>query len=176
MADSSNPEQRVVPPLAPAETTAPAAPAAVPPVQQTSTLAAELDKQNLFGIGFQVGLATGTGVSLRYSMKNRFVLEVSGGYIAVNGPVWSFGGELQFLLNNTDISRLYALVGVSTNYVSSADTNKLDAPSRVGIGVGYEHFISNRLSLAAELPITIFIETDPLVLPLPQFQLIYYFD
>ena len=151
----------------------PVAPLPAPP---PPALADKLEKQDFFGLGFQVGLTTGTGVSLRYSMMNRFALEVNGGYVSVNGPVWSLGAELQFLLNSTSDSRLYALAGLSTNYVSSSDTNKLDAPTRIGIGVGYEFFVGDRISLAAELPITVFIESEPVVLPIPQVQFMYYFN
>ena len=146
-----------------------------PPKPPNTSLAAKLDQQDFFGVGLQIGLATGSGVSVQYSMSNRFALEINGGYLAVQDPVWSVGFEAQFLLNNTSRSRFYALAGMSVNSVSAADTNKLDAPTRIGIGVGYGYFVSKHLCLAVELPLTIFLETDPLVLPLPQFQMLYYF-
>ena len=141
----------------------------------SNTLASELDDENFFGVGLQVGLATGSGVTVRYSLANRFVFEVNGIYLAINDPLWTVGFEGQYRLNTTTNSSLYALAGAGFYHAAKGDTNKLDAPIRIGIGVGYEWFISRNFSLALELPITIFIQDEIAVLPLPQLQVIYYF-
>ncbi len=152
------------------------------PATPSNTLASELDDENFFGVGLQVGLATGSGVTVRYSLANRFVFEVNGIYLAINDPLWTVGFEGQYRLNTTTNSSLYALAGAGFYYAAKSDTNelaeptnKLDAPVRAGVGVGYEWFISRNFSLAIELPVTIFIQDEIAVLPLPQLQVVYYF-
>jgi hypothetical protein len=134
-----------------------------------------MEHETFWGVGVQGGLATGMGLGVRFAI-NRFAFEVNGGYLAIEQPLWSIGGEVQFTFATAETYRVYALGGISSNYVGDADTNSLEAPGRFGLGVAFEWFFAPTVSLAAELPFTVFIEPEPTVLPLPQVQFMFYFQ
>lgn len=141
-----------------------------------SSVGSRLRDENFFALGVQAGLATGSGISFRYTSSSRFAAEINLGYIAIEKTAWSVGGELQYLLSNSPKYRFYALGGLSANYVGENGANTLNAPVRIGIGVGYEWFFNEHISLGAEVPITIFLDDPVIVLPIPQFQLMFYFQ
>ncbi|MBC8124831.1 MAG: hypothetical protein H7X70_03775 [Candidatus Kapabacteria bacterium] len=144
--------------------------------QSARTVGSRLRDENFFAIGLQAGVATGSGLAFRFSSASRFAGEIVMGYVAIRNPVWSFGGELQYLLSNSSSYRFYALGGMSVNYVDKDGTNSLTAPARIGIGVGYEWFVSENISLGAELPITIFLKSPTEVFPTPQLHMMFYFQ
>ena len=144
--------------------------------QPKQTVGSRLRDENFFAIGLQAGIATGSGLAFRFSSASRFAGEIIMGYVAIRNPVWSFGGELQYLLSNSSSYRFYAIGGMSVNYVRKEGVNSLTAPVRIGIGVGYEWFVSENISLGAELPITIFLESPTEVYPTPQLQMMFYFQ
>ena len=144
--------------------------------QTSRTVGSRLRDENFFAIGLQAGIATGSGIAFRFSSASRFAGEIIFGYVAIRNPVWSIGGEFQYLLSNSSSYRFYALGGISTNYVGKDGVNSLTAPARIGIGVGYEWFFNQNISLGAEVPITIFLESPTIVLPIPQLQMMFYFQ
>lgn len=129
-----------------------------------------------WGIGLQAGLATGTGVSVRYSFGNRFAAEVILGYLAIQNPAYSFGAEGQFLLDDAFDHRLYALAGMSINRITKGDSNNLAAPVRAGLGVGYEYFFGTQAAISGEVPITFFFQDKLQVFPTLQVQFTFYFQ
>jgi hypothetical protein len=147
------------------------------------TIAQSLRQSTYWAIGAQYGLLGGTGISLHYSLANRFAFELSGGYITLGDGMWSLGAEAQYLLDNGPDNRLYALAGAGNYHVGKADTagvidNKLSHPFRLGLGVGYEYFIGPKASISAELPVVIFMPRAggrAEVYPFPQVQFLYYF-
>lgn len=128
-----------------------------------------------WGIGLQAGLATGSGVSVRYSFGNRFAAEVILGYLAIQNPAYSFGAEGQFLLDDAFDHRLYALAGMSANRITKGDTNNLAAPIRAGLGVGYEYFFGTQAAISGEVPVTFFFQDKLQVFPTLQVQFTFYF-
>lgn len=149
------------------------------PVQSSSesqTVGSRLQSEDFFGLGLQTGLATGTGITIRYSNDSRLGGEVTLGLFALNRSYISLGGEIHYMLSNSSKYRFYALGGMSGNFVSNDGANLLNSPIRLGIGAGYEWFLSNSLTFGVELPFTIFLDSPISVLPLPQFQLMFYFQ
>lgn len=148
-----------------------------------ATLADQLRSTDYWAIGAQYGLLGGTGLTLHYSMANRFSVELTGGYITLGDGMWSVGAEAQYLLDHGSDNRLYALVGAGNYHVGTVDSagvisNNLSHPFRLGLGVGYEYFLSHKASIAAELPVVIFLPRQggrAEVYPFPQLQFLYYF-
>lgn len=159
----------------------------VPSVAQTDSLPAvpivdnvplRMTTTNFWALGLQAGITSGSGISVRYSIPSRVSVEVTGGYISISDGIWSIGAEAQFTLNASPDSRLYAMLG-SGYHADMRDTggNQLKQPFRLGIGPGYEVFISRQFAIGAELPITIFFGGENVVvLPLPQLQAMFYFN
>lgn len=152
-------------------------PVAPPPAMRGDGASAEkLNYSPFFGIGAQLGFATGTGISLRYTDPRRMAGEVNFWYITLgkDKAFYSVGAEFQYQLDNSLDSRLYAVAGIGYYGNSEANVdNTLSAPARIGAGVGYEWFISRAAALDAEMLLTFF--TDKTVLPTPQIGFVYYF-
>jgi len=142
---------------------------------RSATLAEELAREPHWGIGLQAGLATGSGISVRYAFGNRFAAEVILGYLAIQNPAYSFGVEGQFLLDDDENHRLYALTGMSLNRITKGDTNNLEAPARAGLGIGFEYFVSTQAAISGEVPITFFFQDKLQVFPTLQVQFTFYF-
>jgi hypothetical protein len=148
-----------------------------------SALAENLRQSDYWAIGAQYGLLGGAGITLHYSMANRFAVELTGGYITLGDGMWSVGAEAQYLLDHGADNRLYALVGAGNYHVGNKDTsgvisNKLSHPFRLGLGVGYEYFLGPKASVSLELPVVIFMPRAggrAEVYPFPQLQFLYYF-
>ncbi|GIV55289.1 MAG: hypothetical protein KatS3mg040_0057 [Candidatus Kapaibacterium sp.] len=138
-----------------------------------------LDVQPYYGVGFQLGFVSGVGFSFRYTSPQRFALEVNAGYITAgkNRAWYSFGIEGQYQFDNSLDSRFYGLAGLGY-YADDKDSvgNVLSYPTRLGLGVGYEWFISRAAALALEVPVTFFIgEPGVQVFPTVQLGIVYYF-
>ncbi|NQW29676.1 MAG: hypothetical protein HQ472_04105 [Ignavibacteria bacterium] len=143
--------------------------------EQDSTQA-NIKKQNQFAVGAQLGLATGSGVSVRYTMDFGLALETTMFYFSTGKPIWNIGFEAQYALSHSEIEKFYVVGGVSYYYNGgSFNQNTLNGPSRFGIGLGYEWYFLPNVSIAGELPFTFFLgDNAPTVLPLPQLQLMYH--
>ncbi len=126
-------------------------------------------------LGLQAGLLSGAGISGRVSFSNQLVLEATAFFISFGNVWYNIGGEVQYTLNDSHDSRLYALAGAGY-YRNDNDSgmNEFTSPTRVGIGVGYEWIIDKRMSFGIELPFTMFIGDAIRVYPIPQLQFMYF--
>jgi len=148
------------------------------------SIAEQLRSADYWAVGAQYGLVGGTGLSIHYAMANRFSFELTGGYVTLADGMWSVGVEFQYLLDNTSDSRFYALLGAGVYHLGNRDsndvvTNQLSHPFRVGLGIGYEYFVSTKAALSLELPMVVFIpsgDSRAEVYPFPQLQFLYYFS
>lgn len=141
--------------------------------------AVALDVAPYYGVGFQLGFVSGVGFSFRYTSPQRYALELNAGYITAgkNRAWYSVGAEVQYQFDNSLDSRFYGLAGLGY-YADDKDSvgNVLSYPTRLGLGVGYEWFISRAAALTVEAPLTFFIgELGVQVFPTPQLGIIYYF-
>lgn len=141
--------------------------------------AVNLDLEPYFGVGFQLGFVSGVGFSFRYTTPRRYALEINAGYITAgrNRAWYSVGVEGQYQFDNSLDSRFYGLAGLGY-YADDKDSvgNVLSYPTRFGVGVGYEWFISRAAAISIEAPLTFFIgEPGIQVFPTPQLGIIYYF-
>ena len=152
----------------------------------------DLDRPNIFeqhdvwGVGAHVGLLSGMGLGVRYHPQGRIGFQLAGGVISLGDETpFSIGGEFQFDFDAEGRSRFYGLAGVgyydngavddeNTPEKDELEEDKLDAPLRIGIGVAYEWDLSAKLVFNANLAFTYF--TDGIILPLPQFAIVYYFN
>ncbi len=145
----------------------------------TTRSAVVLDEAPYYGVGFQLGFVSGVGFSFRYTSPKRFALELNAGYITAgkNRAWYAVGAEAQYQFDNSLDSRFYGVAGLGY-YADDKDSvgNVLSYPTRFGLGVGYEWFISRAAALALEVPLTFFIgEPGVQVFPTPQLGIIYYF-
>lgn len=157
------------------DSTKPAATTAEPTGKTTPEL---MDQFNFWAVGLQGGLATGSGLSVRTTMMNRFAFEATGFVWSTGNIWWNLGLEAQYLLDQAFDHRFYALGGVGYYFhANDLKDNTLSAPFRIGVGIGYEWFFSPKACLAAEVPITFFPNDGGkmTILPLPQLQLMFYF-
>jgi len=128
-----------------------------------------------WSLGVQAGLTSGAGISGRAAFSNDLVLEATAFFISFGNVWYNIGGEVQYTLNDSHDSRLYALAGAG--YYRNDDdngVNEFTSPTRIGIGVGYEWILDKRMSLGIELPFTMFIGDAIRVYPLPQLQFMYF--
>lgn len=141
------------------------------------SLSERLNSTPYFGLGLQAGFATGVGISLRYTSPQRMAGEVNLGYITAgeNRAFYSFGAEFQYQLDNSLDSRLYALSGLGYYADEKANGNALSAPTRLGIGVGYEAYLSRSTAFDVEVPLTFFFGDRITLLPTAQLGFIFYF-
>lgn len=141
------------------------------------TLGERLNTTPYFGLGLQAGFATGVGISLRYTSPQRMAGEFNFGYITAgeNRAFYSFGAEFQYQLDNSLDSRLYALGGLGYYADDKATGNALSAPSRLGMGVGYEAYLTRNTAFDFEVPLTFFFGDKITVLPTAQLGFIFYF-
>ncbi len=129
----------------------------------------------VFGLGFSAGFASGIGLSFRHHLPGKLVYQVVGGIIKSKDELkYSIGGELQFDLQRTAGSRFFIVGAAGYYYAGSNDTNGMEAPGRIGLGIGGEIPLSDDLGLTGELLFTYL--SDGTVLPLPQASVHYYFN
>jgi len=130
--------------------------------------------ENVFGLGLFGGPATGLGLSFRHHLPSPMSYQITGGIIRVEGRTsYDFGGEVQFDLARTASSRFFVGGGAGYYYSSRSGSNEMDAPARIGVGLGGEFAVSPGLHTTVEAMFTFF--SDGTVLPLPQFGFHYYF-
>lgn len=140
-----------------------------------SAATAQSTKNTQWALGLQAGLLSGAGISGRVAFANDLALEATAFFISFGNVWYNIGGEVQYTLNDAHESRLYALAGAGY-YRNDNDSgmNAFTSPTRVGIGVGYEWIIDNRMSFGIELPFTMFIGDAIRVYPIPQLQFMYF--
>jgi hypothetical protein len=131
-----------------------------------------------WGVGIQAGLLSGSGLGVRYHPLGRFAGQfVAGGFTASKKFIWSFGFEGQFDFDVMKQSRFYGLAGFgvySTGTDDSTSEAKLKAPVRLGLGIGYEWAMNNKMVFYIDLMFTYFAKESDF-LPLPQIGMFYYF-
>ena len=131
-------------------------------------------RENVFGLGVAGGAATGVGLSFRHHLPAVWSYQVTGGIIKVNDKLSSaVGVELQYDLVRGATNRFFAGGGIGYYYSGPSSGNELDAPGRLGLGVGGEFLVTPGLHATTELFFTYF--TDGTILPLPQLGFHYYF-
>ena len=129
--------------------------------------------QSVFGLGLFGGAATGVGLSFRHHLPLKLSYQITGGVIKVDEQLsYAIGGEVQYDLIRTTASRFFA-IGGGGYYYSGNNRNEMDAPARVGLGVGAEVEVYSGIHLIGEVLFTYF--TDGTILPLPQGGFFYYF-
>lgn len=130
--------------------------------------------QNVFGLGVSAGATSGIGLSFRHHLPSTVSYQITGGIIKVDDRLhYALGGELQFDLTRSGVSRFFMAAAAGYYYSGSADRNDMKAPGRVGAGIGGEMYSDAGFHASLELLFTYF--SDGTVLPLPQFGLYYYF-
>lgn len=132
-------------------------------------------RQSVFGLGISAGFASGIGLSFRHHLPGKMVYQIVGGIIKSKDELnYSVGGELQFDLQRTAGSRFFIVGAAGYFYSGSNDTNGMEAPGRIGLGIGGEIPLGDDLGLTGELLFTYM--SDGTVLPLPQASIHYYFN
>jgi hypothetical protein len=146
-----------------------------------SLVLAEL--RNTSGVGFAVGPVSGSGFSFRSDISSTSAIQFTGG-ILVAGQSGGYSVGLQYLLNlrKDRASRLYAFAGAGVHGTTESNDAKIfgistDSASglAVGVGFGWERFYPvYGMGFSFEVPLT-FIPSIPLIMPLPQIGIHYYF-
>ena len=123
---------------------------------------------HIFGLGLNFNLATGSGFAFKHHLPViPFAYQIAGYGWKSGFTAWCIGAELQYDLFTQPEGRLYVLGGASRYYYRADDgTSTLDDMNRMGIGVGYEHAMSDKFGLAFSLTLTSFQPSGEL-LPLP---------
>jgi len=132
-------------------------------------------REQVFGLGFSAGFASGIGLTFRHHFPGKFSWEVTGGVIKVDQNVdYSVGGELQLDLDRGAASRFFATVGAGYFYAApKGQSNTMKGPGRAGIGIGGEIPLGAGFHGAGKLMFTWF--SDGTILPLPGAGIMYYF-
>jgi hypothetical protein len=131
-------------------------------------------REQVFGLGFAGGAATGVGLSFRHHLPGSWSYEITGGIIKVGDKTsYAIGGELQYDLVRAAVSRFFVTGGAGYYYSGRGAGNGMAGPGRIGLGIGGELPLSSGLHVSGELLFTYF--TDGTVLPLPQAGVHYYF-
>lgn len=130
--------------------------------------------QSVFGLGLGAGPVSGLGLSFRHHLPSQFSYQITGGIIKVDNKISSdIGAEGQFDLGRGETARFFVAAGIGYFYSGTNDRNRMDAPWRMGAGIGGEVVAGSGFHFSAELMFVYF--NDGNVLPLPQFGLYYYF-
>ncbi len=131
-------------------------------------------RQNVYGLGLFGGASSGLGLSFRHHLPGTVSYQITGGIIKVDDKLSSdIGAELQYDLARGSQLRFFMAGGVCYYYSGKSNRNDMDAPWRVGIGVGGEVASVTGIHALFELMFTDF--NDGTVLPLPQIGFYYYF-
>jgi opacity protein-like surface antigen len=131
-------------------------------------------RENVFGLGVAGGAASGTGLSFRHHLPTAWSYQITGGIIKVKDRLSSaIGAELQYDLVRSAIHRFFVGGGLGHYYSGRSSGNELEAPARVGLGIGGEFVVAPGLHTLTELWFTYF--SDGTILPLPQIGFYYYF-
>jgi len=130
-------------------------------------------RENVFGLGLWGGAATGLGLSFRHHLPSQLSYMVTGGIVKVDEKLsYDIGVEGQFDLARSETNRFFVAGGFG-HYYSGKNENRMDAPTRIGLGIGGEFAVTPGIHTTIELMFTYF--SDGNVLPLPQFGFHYYF-
>ncbi|HUI09754.1 MAG TPA: hypothetical protein VL221_05455 [Bacteroidota bacterium] len=131
-------------------------------------------RENVYGLGLAVGAASGIGLSFRHHLPGYFSYQLIGGIIKVdNRTSYAFGGEFQYDFIRGSGVRFFAAGALGYYYAGKGGGNEIDAPGRVGAGIGAEVPVQGGFHFSGELLFTYF--SDGNVLPLPQVGMHYYF-
>jgi hypothetical protein len=131
-------------------------------------------RENVFGLGLAGGAAGGVGLSFRHHLPTAWSYQITGGIIKVKDRLSSsIGAELQYDLARSATNRFFAGGGLGHYYSGTSGGNELEAPARLGLGIGGEFIVAPGLHTLAELFFTYF--SDGTILPLPQIGFYYYF-
>ncbi len=131
-------------------------------------------RENVFGLGLWAGAATGLGLSFRHHLPSPFSYQITGGIVKVDDKLsYDVGGEAQFDLVRGSENRFFVAGGAGYYYSGRTSRNDLEGPTRIGIGIGGEMWMSSGMHGTLELLFTYF--SDGTVLPLPQAGFHYYF-
>ena len=131
-------------------------------------------RENVFGLGFSIGAASGLGLSFRHHLPSIVSYEINGGVIKVDDRMlYDIGGQLQVDLSRTGSTRFFVAGAFAYFYAGSSNHNEMSAPERVGLGLGGEMHSASGFHVTLELLFTYF--ADATVLPLPQIGAHYYF-
>ncbi len=131
-------------------------------------------RENVFGLGLFGGPASGLGLSFRHHLPSPFSYQITGGILKVDERLsYDLGFEAQYDLVRGPASRFFVSGGTSYFYSGKHGHNDMDAPGRIGFGVGGELALASGIHTTLGLLFTYF--TDGTVLPLPQFGFHYYF-
>jgi hypothetical protein len=130
-------------------------------------------RENVFGLGLWGGPATGLGLSFRHHLPSQVSYMITGGIIKVDEKLsYDIGVEGQFDLARSSTNRFFVAAGFGYFY-SGKETNRMNAPTRLGLGIGGEFAVSPGIHTTIEAMFTYF--SDGNVLPLPQLGFHYYF-
>jgi hypothetical protein len=131
-------------------------------------------RESVFGLGFSAGFASGIGLSFKHHLPGKLSWVANGGVIKSKDKLsYALGGELQFDLHRSPASRFFAVAAGGYYYSGNNDQNEMEAPGRLGIGIGGELPLASGLGLTAQLLFTYM--SDGTILPLPQGSIHYYF-
>ena len=131
-------------------------------------------RENVFGLGIFGGPAGGLGLSFRHHLPSPFSYQLTGGIIKVDQRLsYDIGVEAQYDLVRGPVSRFFVAGGTGYFYSGKRGHNEMDAPARIGFGVGGELALASGIHTSLELLFTYL--SDGTVLPLPQFGFFYYF-
>jgi hypothetical protein len=156
-------------------------PTSMTPADSTGTIGEDFYRNTYFAIGASLSRLSGTGLSGRMSLPGGMTVQTTF-FLMTIGKYFHFniGGEVQYAFVRNKSGRLYAMLGLG--YYSSTfkdeTTGKTEEaiadPFAIGLGFGYEFFVSAPVVVSLAAPITYFPETGK-VFPLPQIGFYYYF-
>jgi hypothetical protein len=130
-------------------------------------------RENVYGLGFALGATSGIGLSFRQHFPGYVSYQIIAGGIKIDKQSsYSFGAELQYDFIRGYGVRFFA-AGAAGFYYSGERHNEIDAPARIGFGIGGEVPIQGGFHVSGELLFTFF--SDGNVIPLPQVGMHYYF-
>lgn len=139
-----------------------------------SNVKGEAFGQEIHGLGFSGGAASGAGVSYRFHLQGNSSVQ---GIIGIFKPkntdtFYSFGAEFQQDLTRSNAARFFFALASCYVYNGSG-SNNYTAPFRAGVGLGGEFLVQDALHFTFEGLFTYF--SDGAILPLPQLAIHYYF-
>lgn len=128
-----------------------------------------------FGLGLFASPAGGIGLSFRHHLPGRFSYQVTGGIVKSSDRVsYSIGGEIQYTLVRAPQHRLYVAGATGYYYAGPPERNDMEAPWRLGLGIGGELAVGGGFTLMGDLLFTYF--SDGALFPFPAVGAFYYFD
>jgi hypothetical protein len=132
-------------------------------------------EKDMYAVGLQAGLMTGTGVAVRFHPMGRWGFQVVGGGMAGNvTSAYSFGAEVQFDFEADRRARFYCYAGGGFYAFKKHGDDKLESPSRFGVGIAYEWGVSRKLVFNVSGALTYFENGN--FFPTPQIGMHYYFQ